>query len=157
MACDMSLENLTAVVIGCRLGFESLASSKHSLLRGFPTGSCGVASEIVGRILKETFSCEGYYVCGRSHMLYGEEQSHAWIETNGYLIDVTYDQFKDTGLSGLVFEGATDWHRGFLSRDVREGFCMPAGWPCYPFDGYKVALDRAREALDALTKQKMQS
>lgn len=152
-AIDLSLKNLAAVVTGCRHGLESLTDSPYSLLKGFPSGACGVASEIVGRVLNESFSCCANYVCGRTHPSCGEDQSHAWIEVEGFLIDVTHDQFKDTGLSGWVFSGVPAWHRSFQYRDARKGFCMPFGWPCYPFDGYNAARTAAQKALDVLLRE----
>jgi type IV secretion system protein VirB9 len=58
-----------------------------------------------------------------------------------YIIDITHDQFQDTGLSGWVFERGEGWYAQFADLDPRYGFCMPSGWPSYPFEGYRAALD----------------
>lgn len=144
----LSLKNLSAVVSGCRRGLESLADTPDSLLSGFPSSTCGDASQIVGRILIELFSCRAKYVCGRTHPAYNEDQTHAWIEVDRFLIDVTHDQFKETGLSGWVFERQTAWHLGFQNQEVSEVACIPQGWFRYPFDGYEAALTSAMKALE---------
>jgi hypothetical protein len=121
----------------CRRGLVSLSALPGSAFSGFPKGSCGPAAEIVGRILKEEAGYEGVYVCGYRHLQLKPSQSHAWYEVDDYIIDVTYDQFKGTGLTGWVFRRGQGWHAEFADVDRRPGFCMPAGWPCYPHDGYE--------------------
>lgn len=120
----------------CRRGLQTLADQLGSMFSGFPKGSCGPAAEIVGRILKEKAGYDGLYVCGSEHSRLKSSQSHAWFEIDNYIIDITYDQFVNTGLTGWVFPRGKGWHAEFADLDPRKGFCMPAGWPSYPFDGY---------------------
>jgi hypothetical protein len=129
------------VAESCRRGLESLTNRSGSVFFKFPVASCGPAAEIVGRILKEKLGCNGVYVCGVGHPDLRSNQSHAWFEIGNYIIDITYDQFPSTGLSGWVFERGVGWHAEFTTLDVREGFCTQNGWPDYPFDGYGAALN----------------
>jgi hypothetical protein len=131
----------------CRAGLESLATSSGSMFHGFPTAACGPASELLGRLLMEEFELESVYVCGVGHPQLRPGQSHAWVEVGDYLIDITHDQFPVTGLSGWVHPRASAWHASFRELDRREGFCMPEGWPMYPFDGY-AAMKRALHPSD---------
>jgi hypothetical protein len=135
------LKKIQEIAEGCRRGLQSRANQSGSMFFGFPKASCGPAAEIVGRILKEKLDCYGVYVCGDGHPSLEHGQSHAWYEVGNYIIDITHDQFQGTGLSGWVFERETGWHAEFTNLAPRNGFCMPNGWPCYPFDGYHAALN----------------
>jgi hypothetical protein len=64
-------------------------------------------------------------------------QSHAWYEVGDYIIDVTHDQFDDTGLTGWVFHRDHSWYAEFAEIERRASFCMPSDWKLYPHDGYK--------------------
>jgi hypothetical protein len=112
----------------------------------FPRGACGPATEIVARLLKEQLGYDGMYVCGDGHPELSAEQTHAWFEVGNVLIDVTYDQFEGTGLSGWLFARDTGWHAQFKNIERRHGFCVPSGWPRYPHDGYRAALESLNAA-----------
>lgn len=112
--------------------------------RDLPSGACGVAADIVGRIVWEALQFEGVYVCSSDHPQLKSEASHAWFEVGDFIIDITYDQFQGAGLSGWVFERGNGWHAQFQSQERREGFCSPSQWPAYPHDGYKAVLEEAQ-------------
>lgn len=133
---------LQGLAESCRRGLISLSASPGSMFAGFPLASCGPAAEIVGRVLKEEAGYDGFYVWGSQHRQLKRNQSHAWYEVGDYIIDVTYDQFEGSGLTGWVFQRGKGWHAEFADLDKRSGFCMPAGWPCYPYDGYAAVADQ---------------
>lgn len=137
---------LEKVAEACRQGLLSLACVKGSTFSGFPSGACGVAADIVGRMVWETLQWEGQYVCGCHHPQLESEVSHAWFEVGEFIIDITYDQFHGTGLTGWIFERGAGWHAQFPSQKRRDGFCSPSQWPAYPYDGYKAALEEAKRA-----------
>jgi hypothetical protein len=139
---ELDNETLLQFAALCREALSSVASRSGSMFNGFPVAACGPASELVGRALKERFGVEGVYVCGVGHPALPERQTHAWLETDNVIIDVTYDQFPGTGLQGWVFPRDSAWHAQFEDIDRRDGFCMPSGWPMYPHDGYE-AIRRA--------------
>lgn len=143
---NIDLAELEEVVAACRRGFMSLTYTKGSTFTGFPEGACGVASEIVARIVSETFQCEGVYVCGTHHPQLEKDDSHAWFEIDKFIIDVTHDQFEGTGLSGWIFECGTGWHSQFSSLKTSDGFVHPGKWMCYPRDGYRAALDEVKKS-----------
>lgn len=135
----VNLAVLETLAEGCRRGLEMLSNQTDSMFVDFPNGACGPAAEIVGRIVKEKAGYDGRYVCGRQHRGMKQGQSHAWYEVGDYVIDITYDQFNGTGLTGWVFLQGEGWHAQFADLDRRDGFCMPMDWPCYPHDGYQAA------------------
>lgn len=57
-------------------------------IQGFPSGCCGIISELMGDHLNSLGIGEFYYV---SSMLEGA--SHAWLEVDGLVVDITADQF----------------------------------------------------------------
>ncbi len=136
---------LEKVAFACRVGLMSLVDSKGSTFNGFPSSACGVASDIVGRVVWEALQFEGEYVCGKRHPKLKSGVSHAWFEVGDFIIDVTHDQFQTTGLSGWVFNRNDGWYALFRSQERRQGFCMPSGWPSYPLDGYKAAREEAKK------------
>lgn len=134
MMIDVDL--LTRVTDRCRQGLERLAKTPGSMFNDFPIATCGPAAELVGRVLSEEAGYEGVYVCGSGHARMAPSQSHAWYEVGDFIVDITHDQFDGTGLSGWIFARGTGWHAEFEDLDRRAGYCMPSGWPCYPYDGY---------------------
>ena len=72
-------------------------------MRNFPSGSCGAASSLLGIYFLENGYTEVFRIIdGEYHddesskgSFYGleDEQSHAWLEVNGYYVDITGDQF----------------------------------------------------------------
>lgn len=134
-------EVLEKIATACRLGLLSLAEKNSSKFHEFPKGTCGSASEVLGRILKEEFQIEGAYICAESHSQLDWDESHAWVEVDDFIIDITHDQFEDTGLSGWVFERGLGWHAQFGEIvEHRNTFCTPENWKEYPHDGYHAAL-----------------
>jgi hypothetical protein len=136
-------EKLERIATACRLGLISLVGKNGSIFCMFPKAACGPASEVLGRILKEHFQINGTYVCARFHSQLDSEQSHAWVEVDDFIIDITHDQFHGTGLSGWVFERGTGWHAQFSEIvEYRSTFCTPENWMLYPYDAYDAALDK---------------
>jgi hypothetical protein len=58
--------------------------------REFPRGACGDAALLLGTFLKEQGEGSFQYVCG-----WREGYSHAWLEADGIIIDITADSFPD--------------------------------------------------------------
>ena len=73
----------------------------------FPRGSCGDATLVLAKYLKENEQ-EGFvYVCGMR-----DGHSHAWLERNGLIVDITGDQFPDNDDPVCVSRGSA-WHAQF--------------------------------------------
>lgn len=139
-------QTLERFAAACRRGLETLATQQGSIFQGFPKGACGPASELVGRLLQERLGLTGLYVCGSDHFgLASATQTHAWFEVGGFIIDITHDQFGETGVEGWVVPVTSAWHARFRDIDGRAGFCMPSGWPMYPHEGYRAMLEALEE------------
>lgn len=59
-------------------------------IQGFPRGCCGIISELMGDYLNTVGLGEFFYVCGMK-----DGASHAWLEVDGLIVDITGDQFPD--------------------------------------------------------------
>ena len=138
-------QKLAAFADACRRALEGLATNQGSMFHRFPLGACGPAAELVGRLLAERLGQSGSYVCGDGHPDLSPAQSHAWVESDKHIIDITHDQFSNTVVSGWVLPIESDWHRRFGNIERRSGFCMPSGWPMYPHDGYRAMLQALAE------------
>lgn len=141
----IDIAELEALTLACREGLMSLADAKGSTFYQFPFRACGVTSEIIGRVIWETLQFEGERVSGVHHPKLNKGVSHEWYEVGDFIVDITYDQFEDTGLTGWVFKKSNDgWHSQFPSQNRRQGFLSPSQWGAYPSDGYRAVLDKVK-------------
>jgi hypothetical protein len=84
---------------------------------------CEFASNLLGRYLRDEGFDNVRYVCGsrRLEARTGDER-HAWLEAQGFIIDITGDQFPD-GIEPVVVTDDHSWHsrfRIFESRDATD-------------------------------------
>ncbi len=82
----------------------------------FPRGSCGRMTTLLGSFLKREGLGVFTYVCAER----GEEcgplndwTSHAWLEKDGLIVDVTADQFDDCK-DEVIVTTDSDFHRSFV-------------------------------------------
>lgn len=143
---NMSLkEQLVLLSAAARGGLEAMTARERGLgFASFPHGTCGPVSELMGRIVLERTGHEGIYVCGDGHPALRRQQSHAWLEVGGFIVDLTYDQFEATGPSGWVLENST-WHAMF-DREPHALCLLPSLWAEYPVAAY-AAMKRACDAV----------
>lgn len=91
-------ERFRAAIEACDL--KMLPITFHEL----PRGSCGDATLILAKYLKEN-GHEGFvYVCGMR-----DGHWHAWLQRDGLIVDMAGDQFPDNGDSVCVSRGSA-WH-----------------------------------------------
>jgi len=86
----------------------------------FPTGSCGDASPLLGRFLKDHGAGEVTYVLGERGELNRDWTSHAWLRVDGYIVDITADQFSDMD-ERVIVRATSPWHESFEEEDQHEG------------------------------------
>ena len=88
--------NINILVTKFRKAIEKAKNSENSeFFRKFPTGQCGYTCDLLSEYLHENGYTEISYVCGSYYgKSFDELQSHAWLEVNGIVIDITSDQFK---------------------------------------------------------------
>lgn len=73
----------------------------------FPRGACGDATLILAKYFKDNGQ-EGFvYVCGMR-----DGHSHAWLQRDGLIVDITGDQFPDNDQRICVIRGSV-WHAQF--------------------------------------------
>lgn len=85
--------------------------------RDFPEGCCGSASELLAAFLKDAGFGTFALVSGWDE---GENAtSHAWLEGNGFIIDITIDQFPE-GSSHQMVSDNFDFHAQFNRKKQRQ-------------------------------------
>ncbi len=79
-------------------------------LCSFPRGSCGDASKLLGEYLHEQGQGVWDYVGGERD---SNTHSHAWLEKDGLIVDITADQFDDIDEPVVVTRDRI-WHQQFI-------------------------------------------
>ncbi|WP_394165438.1 hypothetical protein [Neptunomonas phycophila] len=78
----------------------------------FPLGACGAASGLLGAYLDELGLGRFHYVCGRTS---GQNWiSHAWLELDGWILDITADQFDNVD-DQVVFGRDLEFYEAFFN------------------------------------------
>lgn len=80
----------------------------------FPLGTCGDISDILAEHLYSNGFNSIDYVCG-----FYNGRSHAWLEINGYAIDVTANQFHDIS-AHFLYQQPELWHYKFEEQTRRK-------------------------------------
>ena len=111
--------------------FHSMTSFYFS--SGFPAGCCGDATDLLGLYLLKYHSLESNYVCGHG-LGDNSNQTHAWIVCQGYIIDITADQFNDDGyeLPSVIIDKQSPFHELFdktTSRPTSVEYLKGTGFP----------------------------
>ena len=84
----------------------------------FPHGSCGDASLLLGKYLEDSGLNDFEYVSGEFYDSDGQYRSHAWLEKENLIIDITTDQFIDRDESVFISTDKT-WHERFKIKHRR--------------------------------------
>lgn len=79
-------------------------------LRSFPKGSCGDASLQLGKYLQQNGYADIRYISG-----WRDTMSHAWLLVDGFIVDITADQFQEISESVIITEDQS-WHRQFVEE-----------------------------------------
>lgn len=93
-------------------------SSFYNCSRGFPAGCCGDTTKLLGLYLKQKYDISTEYVSATG-LGDNQDQSHAWLICDGYIIDITADQFNDKGyaVSDVVIMKESNFHTLFENID----------------------------------------
>jgi len=78
----------------------------------FPCGSCGDATNLLGMFLIEQGAGAFRYICGERGTRWASWHSHAWLEADGVIIDITADQFPEM-TEKVVVSTRSEWHATF--------------------------------------------
>lgn len=91
----------------------------------FPCGACGHCSELLALYLLDRFGITADYVCREFYSDAGErETSHAWLEWNGLIIDISGDQFGWPAV--IVTRDRSQYDRGI--DEQRHPFKLDPAW-----------------------------
>jgi hypothetical protein len=110
---EKDLIKIKALATNFRSAIEKCDKSVLITFENFPRGSCGDACLLLAKYLQNNGCGVFNYICG---VIYGpeeyDEQSHAWLERDDVIVDITADQFPDINESVIV---TTDhaWYNAF--------------------------------------------
>lgn len=108
-----TIENIKTLSLKFRAAIDRCKGDLPINFSEFPRGSCGDASLFLGKYLKDNGFSPVFYVVG----IRGN-QSHAWLEYNGLIIDITADQFNEWQKPVLITSDY-HWHRKF-KEEIRR-------------------------------------
>jgi hypothetical protein len=95
-----------------RTALETAESPRLLGLRSFPKAACGDASRLLAQYLRDRGFGEWTIVTAWRD---GMSRTHAWLEQDGWLIDITADQFEDVS-EPVIATRRSDWHDGWEVR-----------------------------------------
>lgn len=84
-------------------------------LESFPHGNCGDTSELLQKYLHYKGYSDVEYVNGQ----HGGMQTHAWLEVDGLIIDITADQFEEID-DAVMFTRDRSFHKRFKVLEQRK-------------------------------------
>jgi len=150
---DETMNHHDAVRVGARRFRDAIVSTDKTKLpstfENFPVGCCGDTAPMLGHYLCDIGLGKFDYVLGErgSPGPASDEQSHAWLQQEGLVVDITADQFPEIQTEVIV-SADSQWHRTFRSRtDYVADFELEAfQGPAHPTlrDAYVQILARLR-------------
>lgn len=105
------MNSILAAAKDFRQGIADSNGGGLDAFKEFPAGACGYASSLLGEYFFALGLGQWSYVSGFKKQC---SQSHAWIERDGVLVDITADQFNDISVSAWV-TWSRSWHKQFLA------------------------------------------
>lgn len=106
--------SLLEIATRFRKAIENIPINKRPLgMKTFPKGACGDSALLLGAYLKDLGISEFRYICG-SRGDYNDctRATHAWLQKENFIIDITSDQFSDAPI-GIIVSDSSLWHRTF--------------------------------------------
>ncbi|WP_426215754.1 hypothetical protein [Pseudomonas sp. DWRC2-2] len=110
MLRSAALELATSFRLAVQIIVETGNVPMH--IQGFPRGCCGIISELMGDYLNTVGIGEFFYVCGMK-----DGASHAWLEVDGLIVDITGDQFSNR--PGIYVDKPDAWY-GEWQEDTKH-------------------------------------
>jgi hypothetical protein len=90
----------------------------------FPRGACGDVSLILGQVLDDEGITGFQYICGNK---YEPSSSHAWLQNEDWIVDITADQFPDVSESVIVTNDSP-WHGRWVQDKPTAGTLREYGF-----------------------------
>jgi hypothetical protein len=108
------LDSLRELARRFRAALENCDQTKLPVgLQAFPSGACADASLLLAKYLQEKGEGKAEYVSGNDG-----NQTHAWLELDGIIIDITADQFNRS-IDPVIVSTNSTWHQSFEDRSRR--------------------------------------
>ncbi len=101
---------------------------------GFPRGCCGDTSVLLAEYLTQNGYTGVQLISADNGGDERELYSHAWLEVDGIVVDITADQFDDYDIPAVFVSDQSDFHDSF---DQDE----PRGTSLGDWDGMEAAYD----------------
>ena len=115
-------DKLYEIARNFRHAIESLDATDYessSHFKEFPKGCCGDSSDLLRHHLYSV-DITSEYICGMD-----KNGSHAWLESNGFIIDITADQFDEIN-ERIIITKDRRWHSTFKNqhreKEKNDGF-----------------------------------
>jgi hypothetical protein len=102
----MAIQEVTEAAAAFRAAIEQSDDLELPTLQEFPYGACGDTCELLGQRLRAMGLGEWTYVGGLSS---DHSRTHAWLERDGWIVDITADQFEGIQDSVIVVR-SSPWH-----------------------------------------------
>lgn len=105
---ENNLNSLFRLASAFRSGIVKCKSKSLSItLQDFPRGACGDAALLLAKYLENNG-------CGKFQYMLGQKNgySHAWLQQDDIIVDITADQFHDQD-SPVIVTRDDSWHSEF--------------------------------------------
>jgi len=109
--------SIKALATAFRRAMEVSGVKADIVFRNFPRGSCGDASLLLSEFLRSHGISEIEYVVGWASQDSGSRRSHAWLELEGLIVDITADQFSNRPAPPVFITRSRTWHAHFSEDD----------------------------------------
>ncbi|BDI33354.1 hypothetical protein CCAX7_54050 [Capsulimonas corticalis] len=110
-------EDIRSVATSLRKELESGSYDVSTGLSAFPVGACGAAAEILQRRLKAAGMGEFKYICRYRYPPDGRTVTHAWLEKDDLIVDITADQFEGEGQDPVIVTRFSPWHAAWQTPE----------------------------------------
>ena len=108
------IEDVTHYALNFRSAIEKSQNKLSQVtLKHFPHGSCGDVTTLLGTYLEEMGLGYFDYICGGR---ISDGHSHAWLEKERLIVDITADQFDDQK-NKVIVSISSPWHEMNFVRD----------------------------------------
>lgn len=136
------IEALKQIAVDFRRALEETQAIELLEDQVFPEGCCGDASLLLGTYLIDQGHGTYDYVLGMRG-----DRSHAWIQKDGLIIDITADQFHDMD-QAIIVAADSVWHRTFEPRvpNAADFRIYDDRTKAHLDDAYQMVLEYMQEA-----------
>jgi len=109
------IEQYYAIALNFRKSIELTMKERTFLtIFSFPNGACGPVTRLLGTFLQERNLGDFNYICGERWIEKRKSiQTHAWLQKESLIIDITADQFVGEITEQVIVTTKSVWHKQF--------------------------------------------